>query len=239
MSKHSKWAKIKRQKGVTDVKKGNVFTKLGNAIALAARGDADPETNFKLRLAIDKARAQNMPKDTIDRAITRAAGKLEDQTIEEILYEGFGPAGIAVMIEVVTNNTNRTVNDLKRILHEHGGRLGGPNSVARLFERKGIVTIQKTSWNPSMELAMIDAGADDITENDDVVIATAPQHLQAVLQVCLDNGATPTDTTLEWIPQEYASLPDDKKETAQHFFETLDDLDDVQEWYSNVEMETL
>lgn len=239
MSKHSKWAKIKRQKGVADVKKGNIFTKLGNAIAIAARGGGDPEANFKLRLAIDKARAQNMPNDTIERAVARGSGKAEGQIMEEMLYEGFGPAGIAVMVEATTDNKNRTVNDLKRVLQDHGGRLGGPNSVARMFERKGIVTLPKTTLTPDVELAFIDAGAQDIASNDELIVTTAPHALATVRQVSLQHHIDPTDVTLEWIPKEYATIPDDKKESVKKFFEELDALDDVQEWYANVDIDTL
>ena len=239
MSKHSKWAKIKRQKGVADVKKGNVFTKLGHAIAIAARAGADPEANFKLRLTIDKARTQNMPNDTIERAIARGSGKADGQMIEEMLYEGFGPGGIAVMVEATTDNKNRTVNDLKRVLQDSGGRLGGPNSVARLFERKGIITIPKTMLAAGVELALIDAGAEDITTNDEMVITTVPQTLEALRQACIKNQLEPTDVALEWIPKEYAPISDDKKESIKKFFENLDALDDVQEWYTNFDLETL
>ncbi len=239
MSKHSKWAKIKRQKGVADVKKGNVFTKLGNAIAIAARAGADPESNFKLRLTIDKARTHNMPNDTIERAIARGSGKADGQTIEEMLYEGFGPGGITVMVEATTDNTNRTVNDLKRVLQDHGGRLGGPNSVARMFERKGIITIPKTTFNTDMELALIDAGAEDIASHDETIITTSPQTLEAVRQACVKNNIKPTDVALEWIPKEFAPIADEKKESVKAFFEALDALDDVQEWYANVDIDTL
>ncbi|MDO8581536.1 MAG: YebC/PmpR family DNA-binding transcriptional regulator [bacterium] len=237
MSKHSKWAKIKRKKGVADVKKGNIFTKLGHAIALAARSGTDPESNFKLRLAIDNARAHNMPKDTIERGIARGAGKIDGQIIEEVLYEAFGPAGIMLMIEAVTDNKNRTVNDLKRVLQDHGGRLGGPNSITRMFERKGLITIPKTTINADVELVLIDAGAEDIASNDEIVITAAPHTLEAVRRASIENHIEPTDVTLEWIPKEYAPIPENKKESIKEFFEALDALDDVQEWYANVNLE--
>ncbi len=239
MSKHSKWAKIKRNKGIADVKKGGAFTKLGNAIALAARSGADPEANLKLRLAIDKARAQNMPKDTIERSIARAAGTLEGQIIEEILYEGFGPGGVAVMIEAATDNTNRTVNDLKRVLQKYGGRLGGPGSVARLFERKGFVTIPDAPLGDALELALIDAGAEDIQKKDGITIATAFDRLDAVRRAAIASGLTPEESGVEWVPHEYIAVPEGKQDALREFFSALDALDDVQEWHANVDLDTL
>lgn len=238
MSKHSKWAKIKRQKGVADVKKGNIFTKLGHAIAIAAKSGADPESNFKLRLAIDKARAHNMPKDTIERGIARGAGKIDGHVIEEMLYEAFGPSGIALMIEAVTDNKNRTVNDLKRVLQSYSGRLGGPGSVVRMFERKGVVTIPRAAFTQELELALIDAGADDIVANDDVTITTAPEHLEAVRQLCATHHIT-AETTLEWVAKEAMMVPKNQEEVVQNLFEELDALDDIQEWYTNADIETV
>ncbi|MBI4281731.1 YebC/PmpR family DNA-binding transcriptional regulator [Candidatus Uhrbacteria bacterium] len=239
MSKHSKWAKIKRNKGIADVKKGGAFTKLGNAIAIAARSGADPEANLKLRLAIDKARAQNMPKDTIERSIARGAGTLEGQIIEEMLYEGFGPGGVAVIIEAATDNTNRTVNDLKRVLQDHGGRLGGPGSVARLFERKGFISIPDASLDDTLELALIDAGAEDIQKKDGITITTAFDRLEAVRRAAIASGLTPEESGVEWVSHEYILIPKEKQEALQDFFSALDALDDVQEWHVNVDLETL
>lgn len=238
MSKHSKWAKIKRQKGVADVKKGSAFTKLGNAIAIAARGGDDLSANFKLRLAIDKARTYNMPNDTIERAIARGAGKLEGQIIEEVTYEGFGPGGTAIIIETTTDNTNRTVNDIKRLLQQHGGTLGGPNSVRWKFDRKGTITIPKNAFSPELELALIDAGAQDIQVSDDgVTILATPEQLQSINRVCADHDITSIETTIEWIPKEYTPIDDTKKESLKKLFEDMDTLDDLQEWYSDVNLE--
>jgi len=143
MSGHSKWAQIKRQKGATDQKRGNLFTKLAKGITIAARdGGGDPASNFKLRLAVDQAKQSNMPKDNIERAIKRGAGELEGGQIEEAIYEGFGPSGVAIIIETLTDNKNRTVSNVKHILTKYGGGLGSSNSVLWQFERKGVVRIR-------------------------------------------------------------------------------------------------
>lgn len=239
MSKHSKWAKIKRQKGVADVKKGNVFAKLGMAIAIAAKKGSDPETNFSLRLAIERARAVNMPNDTIERAIARGSGKLEGQIIEEVLYEGFGPLSVSIIIETATDNKNRTVADIKRVLQEYGGRLGGPNSVTWMFEHKGIITLDKTTYAPEKELALIDAGAEDIRSNDAITIIASPESCQTIEKVCTAQGIAVLETSVGWIPKEPLTIPEDKKEVVKRFFEAVDALDDVQKWYSNVNMDTL
>lgn len=163
MSGHSKWSQIKRQKGVADVKRGNLFTKLCNNITIAARlGGGSQETNFRLRLAVDKAKAASVPRDNIERAIKRGTGELGGAQIEEIVYEGYGPGGVAILVETLTDNKNRTAPLIRNIFSKHGGNMGGPGSVAWMFAPKGVIRLEIASLKSSkedVELAAIDAGA--------------------------------------------------------------------------------
>ena len=183
MSGHSKWSQIKRQKGANDVKRGALFTKVGREIAIAARaGGPDPEANYKLRLAVDKARAANMPAETIKRAIERAAGSGDAEQFEEIVYEGYGPGGVAILVETATDNKNRTAADVRSIFTKAGGQLGGAGAVAWQFEPRGVVTIPRNGQDPDeVALAAIDAGADDVdTDTDAVEVYASPGDLEAV-----------------------------------------------------------
>ena len=183
MSGHSKWSQIKRQKGANDVKRGATFTKMGREIAVAARqGGGDPDANFRLRLAIEKARAVNMPADTIKRAIERATGGGEAEQYEEIVYEGYGPGGVAVLVEAATDNRNRTAAEVRSIFTKAGGQLAGSGAVAWQFEPRGIITITRDGNDADeVALAAIDAGADDVdTETDPLEIYTAPTDIEAV-----------------------------------------------------------
>lgn len=240
MSKHSKWSKIKNQKAVTDVRKGKIFTKMGLLIGVAARrGGGDPATNLQLRLAIDKARAANVPKDTIDRAIQKAVGGGESTTLEEALYEGFGPGGIAVLVECLTDNKNRAMGEVKKVFTEHGGNLGGTGSVGWMFSRRGVV---RTNVLPSdstkrdaVELALIEAGADDVDASDEgTEILTSIENLQNVKTAAEKNGLAVSDTGIEWIAKETLSLDPAKEEVVSAFIDALDELDDVQNVFSNV-----
>jgi len=236
MSGHSKWAQIKRQKGVQDAKRGTLFTKLGNAISLAAKaGGKDPETNFKLRLSIEKARGANMPMDNIERAIKRGAGELAGQQIEEVSYEGYGPSGIAIIIETVTDNKNRTTSEIRNILSKYGGRLGEANSVKWLFEQKGVIKIllEKNQNKEDLELKIIDAGAFDVIEEDDeLTVLTAPESLEKVRQ------------NIEKIKVDYAEIEliaknkveingPENKTKLDKLLEELDNLDDVDNYFTN------
>lgn len=183
MSGHSKWAQIKRQKGAADVKKGALYTKLGHAIVLAVReGGKDAAMNVRLRLALEKAKEANMPSATIERALKRGAGEsASGAPPERVVYEGFGPAGAALLIEAVTDNKNRTINEVRHVLAAHGGSLGASGSVQWLFEQHGVITLGKSGVTEAEELQLIDAGADDIQNTDDgVMVLTAPDALDAV-----------------------------------------------------------
>lgn len=242
MSGHSKWATIKRAKAVTDKKKGMAFTKLAKNITIAAKaGGGDPNSNFKLRLAIEKARGANMPKDNVERAIKRGTGELEGATLEELTYEGFGPGGAAVIIETLTDSRNRTINDLKNIMTKHGGNIGTPNSVAWMFERKGVLSIpvagadQKTKED--LEMKIIEAGAQDLKEDGDhIYVYTAPADLQKVNEALEKQGNKIENADLEFVAKETLKIDDAAKEKLTGLFEALDENDDVQNFFTNAEL---
>ena len=233
MSGHSKWATTKRKKAIIDSKRSSIFTKLTKIIQIAARHGADPETNFKLRMAIDKARSFSVPKDNIERAIARGSGTGDGNPLEEIIYEAYGPNGVAIIIESVTDNKNRSAADLKHLLSKHGGSLGASNSVLWQFDRRGIIYIKNTSLNDDEELLIIDAGALDIEKSDDGIrIITNMEDLQKVQEkikniVEIDNGE------LEYIPKTKVKV--ENSETLEKLFEALEENDDVNNYYSNAE----
>ena len=231
MSGHSKWSSIKRQKGATDAKRGAVFTKLANQITLAAReGGGDPEMNFKLRLALDVARQSNLPKDNMERAIKRGTGELEGGRIEEITYEGFGPGGVAVLIQAVTDNRNRTSASVKHLLSKYGGSLGGPNTVAWMFENRGVIRISQADEN--LELELIDAGAIDMQRDQDgVQILTVPQDLQKVKEYLESKNIAILYAENEFVPKELTVTNDLEK--IEKLIAALEDDEDISQVYTN------
>jgi YebC/PmpR family DNA-binding regulatory protein len=239
MSGHSKWATIKRQKGANDARRGQLFTKLAREISLAARDGGDPNFNFKLRLIIDKARASNMPKDNIERAVKRGAGTGDGGTVlEEDTYEGYGPHGVAILLQIVTDNRNRTVSDIRRALTRGGGNLGESGSVAWLFEQKGYITLSSERLNQDkvFELAL-EAGAEDVQFGDEVTeIYTLPHDLQAVRQAFQDARYTVTDAEVTMQPKTYVTLAPADTLQVMTLIETLEELDDVSKVYSNLEI---
>jgi YebC/PmpR family DNA-binding regulatory protein len=236
MSGHSKWATTKRQKGVADAKRGAIFTKLGNAITVAVKlGGPDPESNFKLRLAIDSAKSANIPKDNIERAIKRGTGELGGGIIESITYEGFGPGGSAFMIEALTDNRNRTSSSVKHILTKHGGSLGGPSSVAWLFEQKGIIRIENIDEN--LELELIDQGVSDTRkEEGGVSIYTQPGDLKKIKDFLEQKNIKVEYAEIEYVAKEKKLISSDQKETIQKLFDELDEDEDVNNFYTNAEI---
>jgi len=242
MSGHSKWHNIQGRKGKQDKLKANQFTKIGRMITLAAReGGNDLGANFGLRLAIEKARAVNMPKDNIDRAVKRGTGELNDGAhLEEIMYEGFGSHGVAFLVDAFTDNKNRTAGEIKHAFSSYGGSLGAPGSVQWQFERKGIVRIaenQKEVVRAKMsdiELSLIDAGIDDMIESDYgfEIICPVPQF-QKVLEVVQSYGIAPEESGLEWLPKETMQLDSDAAEKVAALYDILDDMDDVRAVYTN------
>jgi YebC/PmpR family DNA-binding regulatory protein len=239
MAGHSKWANIQHRKGAQDKKRGKLFTKLIREISVAARaGGADPGANPRLRLAIDKAKAQSMPKDNIDRAIKRGAGDLEGADFEEIRYEGYGPGGVAVMVECMTDNRNRTVADVRHAFAKFGGNLGADGSVAYLFNQVGLISFAPgADEDRLMELA-IEAGAEDVQSNDDgsVDVLTAPEDFTRVKSVIGDADLEPELAEVTMRASVSATLGENEASSMVKMLEMLEDLDDVQNVYSNAEI---
>lgn len=239
MSGHSKWATIKRQKGANDARRGQLFTKLAREISLAARDGGDPSFNFKLRLIVDKARASNMPKENIERAVKRGAGAGDDGAVlEEVTYEGYGPHGVAILMQVVTDNRNRTVSEIRRALTRGGGNLGETGSVGWLFDSKGYITLPGDGLNQdkAFELAL-EAGAEDVQFGAETAeIYTLPTDLQAVRQTFQDARYHVEDADVTMLPKTYVSLAPADTLQVMHLIETLEELDDVSKVYSNLEI---
>ncbi|NLE75451.1 MAG: YebC/PmpR family DNA-binding transcriptional regulator [Chloroflexi bacterium] len=239
MSGHSKWATIKRKKGAEDAKRGKLFTKVGREIEIAARDGADPDSNFKLRLVVEKARAANMPKDNIERAIRRGGGLEKGAAIEEMTYEGYGPHGVALLVDVYTDNRNRTVADVRRLFTRAGGRLGESGSVAWQFDTKGYLAVLLEEQNPDklLELA-IEAGADDVEVGDTTMeIYTEPENFQWVREFLSGRGVEfDSEEPIYKVPKTWLSLG--VRETVQNLnlIEGLEELDDVQQVYSNLDV---
>lgn len=238
MSGHSKWSTIKRQKGVKDAARGAVFTKLGNAIAIAARGGADSETNFALRLAIEKAKAANMPTANIQRSVDRGSGKLGGDAIQEVTYEGYGPAGTAIIVECATDNLNRTFPEVRLAFSKHGGRIAEKGSVAFQFASKGMIRVKGTGDNLLMRV--IEAGGDDVQEDTDgeSVIYTDPKELARVRDSLREQGVEVLEAELTYVPTTTVEITD--KETAgkvMRLMEALDEIDDVTNTYVNFDLD--
>lgn len=235
MSGHSKWSTIKRQKAVKDAARGATFTKLGNAIAIAARSGTDPETNFALRLAIDKAKAANMPAANIQRSIDRVKDKAAAQ-IQEVMYEGYGPGGVAVLVETATDNTNRTYPDVKVAFSKHGGSIAEKGAVAFQFDRKGVIRVKATGDDLLMQA--LDAGADDVQEEgDESVVYTQDKDLAKVRQALQDAGVEIVEAELTYVPNNTIEVTD--AATAgkiMRMMDALDDLDDVSATHVNFDI---
>jgi YebC/PmpR family DNA-binding regulatory protein len=238
MSGHSKWAQIKRQKGVADVRRGALFTKLSREITVAAKqGGGDPDMNFRLRLAVQKARDNNMPADNIERAIKKATGGGEGVELHEVTYEGYGPNGVAILVEALTDNRNRTVAEIRSVLTRGGGSLGESGSVAWQFESRGVITVETNGRDAEeIELAAIDAGAQDIEASDDTVeVYTAPGDLESVRKSLLDAGLGVASAELTMAPTTPINLEPSDAGQILKLLDRLEDLDDVQRVYSNAE----
>lgn len=246
MSGHSKWSTIKRKKGAADAARGKIFTKLAREIQVAARGGADPASNISLRLAVDKARAENMPKDNIERAIRRGAGLEKDAAeIESIMYEGYGPHGIAVLVDCLTDNRNRTIAEVRRLFTRAGGNLGEPNSVAWQFAQRGYIAFELTDHDgnsagldpEAIFMAALDAGAEDVEVSDDFVeIYTERSDLAAISQTLVDQGLTPSTSELVMKPNTTLALGNEEAAAVLQFVEQIEELDDVTDVYHNLEL---
>ena len=240
MSGHSKWATIKRSKAANDAKRGQLFTKIGHEIAVVAReGGPDPDVNFRLRLILDRARRANMPKDNIERAIKRGAGLLEGgAALQEWLYEGYGPHGTAVMVVALTDNKNRAVSAIRRIFTRFGGNLGSDGCVAWMFSRKGEILVDAGSEDPDdVALMAIDAGATDVEVDEDVVtVYTEPEDLRKVQDALGESSLEIKEAQLSWMAQSQMSLGEKETIQTMKMVEALEDLDDVQQVFSNMEI---
>ena len=239
MAGHSKWKQIKRQKAVVDAKRGAQFTKLGREITMAARaGGGDPDANARLRLAILKARESNMPMDIIDRAIAKATGDVEANQVDEVVYEGYGPGGIGVLVEAMTDNRNRTVSEVRAVFGRNGGNLGESGSVAWQFTTRGVLLLNLDGKLDADEIALtaIDAGAEDFTTDDEALsIYTKPDEVELVRRALVEAGHEPASVEIEKVPNQTISLEDKEALQTLRLLDRLEDLDDVQRVYSNAD----
>lgn len=240
MSGHSKWANIKHKKGAEDARRGKVFTKVVKEIIVAARfGGGDPNANPRLRTVLLKAKACNLPKDNIERAIKKGTGELEGMEYEELSYEGYGPGGVAVLVESLTDNKNRTVADIRHLFSKYNGNLGENGCVAWMFNKKGWLAVAKSDADEEeLMMAALDAGAEDVKDDDDenFEIITAPDDFEAV-KTALEAASVPIgDSEVTMLPQNYVSLTGKDAETMLKLMDALDDNDDVQKVYTNADI---
>ncbi len=239
MSGHSKWHNIQAKKGKADAARGKIFTKLGRELAVAAKGNPNPATNSKLADVIAKAKAANMPNDNIERSIKKAAGEMGDKDYKELTYEGYGAGGAAVIVTTLTDNINRTASDVRAIMSKCGGSLGMTGCVSYMFDTKGLIVVERTPTldEDTVTEYAIDAGADDVVTAEDVFeIYTAPEAFSAVRSYLEEKGLTFLQAEISMIPQSKIVLEGEKLELFQKMLEKLDENDDVQEVYHNVEL---
>ena len=240
MSGHSKWANIKHKKGKADALRGKITTKISREITIAVRmGGADPTGNMKLKLALSKAKANNIPKDNIQRAIQKGAGALEGQSFEEITYEGYGPAGVAMMVSCLTDNRNRTAADVRHVFSKYGGNLGATGCVGYMFQQKGVFAVSKEPGVEEDDLMMIalEAGAEDIkNEEEGFEIVTTPDAFDDVEKALADAGIEVEMAEITMIPDTMAELSAEDAERVQKMLDVLEDLDDVQDVYHNADL---
>ena len=239
MSGHSKWSSIKHRKAAVDAKRGKLFSKLIKEITVAARiAGADIQVNPRLRTAVLAAKSKNVPNDTIDKAVLRGTGELDGVDYEEIVYEGYGPGGVAIMIDVLTDNRNRAIADIRHILSKHGGNMGEPGCVSWLFDKRGWMIIEKDSIDED-ELFMIalDSGAEDMTVQDEnLEIITVPENFEEVRQAVEESGATIIEAELTMLPQSTVKSEGKEAERMLRLMEALEDSDDVQKVYANFDI---
>ena len=238
MSGHSHFSTIKRAKEITDKKRGKIFSKLAKMISIAAKtGLPDPASNPKLRMAVEKAREVNMPKDNIERAIKKGSGELEGDKLEEVIFEGFGPAGIALIITGITDNKNRMLGEIKQILNQNNGKMAGEGAVKWMFERKGaiVITTDANTNKEELEMKAIEAGAEDINWHDNTLdVYTKTENLEAVKKSLEEKGLKIESSSLDFVAKEQVELDDKKKNSCNKLFEALDENDDVQDIYANI-----
>lgn len=236
MSGHSKWATTKHKKEATDQKRAFAFAKLSKNITLAAKKGGDPNMNFSLRLAIDKAKAVSMPKENIDRAIKRGTGELAGEIIEEMLYECFGPGGVAILVECVTDNKNRTTPNIRAIMAKAGGSVGAQNSVKWMFDRKGVIHLNREQIidKDALTMELIDAGADDVLEENGLTIFSAFENFEKVKKFLENKKSSPEYAEVEWVAKDLVDVAPEIREKLELLLENLEDNEDVNAVYSNL-----
>lgn len=242
MSGHSKWANIKHKKAKVDAQRGKVYTKIAKEIIMAAKqGGGDPEANFALRMAIDKARAANLPNENISRAIQRGVGAQDGDNYESFSYEGYGPGGVAVIVDLLSDNRNRTASDIRHLFSKNGGNMGETGCVSYMFTRKGVILIdreEETRSEDDMLLVVLEAGAEDLqTEEDSFQVITAPDELEAVRRFLQQQGVRLESAELSMIPQTMVAVEGEAAEKALKLLNALEEHDDVQNVYTNADIE--
>jgi len=240
MSGHSKWATIKHKKAATDARRGKVFTKLIRELTIAARvGGADPDSNPRLRTAISAAKNDNMPNDNIERAIQRGTGALEGETLDEVMFEGYGPGGVGVLVLVVTSNRNRIVSEIRHIMSKHGGNMAESGAVGWMFQRKGDLVVPKEQADEDKMLGIVlDAGAEDLRDDGSSwEVITPPEVMEKVREALVAAGITPASGEVAWLPQNYVKLSGAQAQQMLRMIEALEDHDDVQHVYANFDID--
>ncbi len=239
MSGHSKWSTIKRKKGATDARRGKLFTKLIKEVTVAARSGGDEESNPRLRTAVVNARSANMPQATVERAIRRGTGEEPGAVYEEGSYEGYGPGGVAILVETLTDNKNRTVSDVRHVFAKHGGNLAEKGAVSWMFAQKGSLEVSEEAVSEDdLMMAVMDAGAEDIQDTGEVFeVLTSLESFEAVKQALDDTGISFGQASLAWIPQNYLEVVGAEADKIIRLLEGLEDLDDVQRVFSNFDIQ--
>src|SRR5690242_5796922 len=240
MSGHSKWATIKHKKAATDAKRGKAFTKIIRELSIAARtGGTDPNSNPRLRTAIAAAKNENMPNDNIERAIARGAGTMEGEQLEEVLYEGYGPGGVGMLVQVVTSNRNRSAGELRHLFSKNGGNMAETGAVGWMFHRKGDIVVPKEAADEDTMMSIVlDAGAEDLNDDGSAwEVTTPPEAMDKVREALVKAGITPASAEVAWIPQNYMKLTGAQAQQMLRMVENMEDHDDVQHVYANFDID--
>ncbi|HKV47291.1 MAG TPA: YebC/PmpR family DNA-binding transcriptional regulator [Candidatus Acidoferrales bacterium] len=240
MSGHSKWATIKHKKAATDAKRGKAFTKIIRELSIAARtGGTDPNSNPRLRTAIAAAKNENMPNDNIERAIARGAGTMEGEQLEEVLYEGYGPGGVGMLVQVVTGNRNRSAGELRHLFSKNGGNMAETGAVGWMFHRKGDIVVPKEAADEDTMMSLVlDAGAEDLNDDGSAwEVTTPPEVMEKVREALVKAGITPASAEVAWIPQNYVKLTGAQAQQMLRMVENMEDHDDVQHVYANFDID--
>jgi YebC/PmpR family DNA-binding regulatory protein len=240
MSGHSKWATIKHKKAATDARRGKIFTKVIRELTIAARvGGGDPDSNPRLRTAITAAKAENMPNDNIDRAIQRGTGQLEGETLEEVIYEGYGPGGVGMLVQVVTGNRNRAAGEIRHLFSKNGGNMAETGAVGWMFHRKGDISVAKEAADEDKMLSIVlDAGAEDLRDDGSQwEVVTPPEAFEKVREALATAGIPPASAEVAWVPQNYVKLSGQQAQQMLRMMEALEEHDDVQHVYANFDID--